>query len=759
MTIQAGYILIFLVLLATQAFCGIKALIAKRTISKWVFYLNLAVSLPIIANIIITASSNRLVSIVGYYMYYIGMVFVMLAMVNFTNAYCTGVDPNKKYKKPIAMYIMALLDLISLSIGPVSHHVFEVEQTLVENKIYFISNPLIGLTIHRIICYGMYLCVIAIFGLAVKKTAKIYREKYIFIFIALIAAGILQAYFIITKTPIDRSVIPHGIIGILVYYFAIRYKPVRLLDSLLTSVATNLTDGIIVFDVNYKTLWANSTAFQMLDLRGDVNQIKPALMEIFGDHTNDGDDWIQNFYIEDQDKYYTMEKKTVVNKGSVDGCFLIISDNTKQKKDMEKELYDSNHDRLTGIYNITYLYKTIKEIINKHPEEEYTVVYLNVKNFKIINDIFGNLFGDKALIKIASMLKTSLTDENVIIARLVGDTFGIFMPTKCYNEKIYYKLFSDFKIKANKNTQHQVCVHIGVYENVDKKLDPSVMFDRAHIALNTITDNYKTSLKKYDETIRQTLLEEQKLALNLGTALEENQIRPYLQPITDVFGKVVGAEALARWIHPELGFLPPGKFIPTFEKNGMIVEVDRHIWEEVCKILQNWKDKYPDLFLSINISPKDFYFLDVVQVVCDLVEEYEIESKKLRIEITETAMMSDQEEKLKIFNTLREKGFIVEMDDFGSGYSSLNMLKNMPVDVLKIDMNFLDENGNDRSKTIVKNVINLSNELKLTTLTEGVENLQQYSDLIDMGCVLFQGYYFAKPMPVDEFEKFLEERK
>ena len=755
MTIQTQYILIFLVILGAQVFCGIKALLSKKTIGKWVFYLNLAISLPIIANIIITASSTRIVSIIGYYMYYIGMVFVMLAMVNFTNEYCKGINP---YKKPIAMYIIALIDLLSLSIGPFTQHVFKVEQTLVENKVYFISNPLFGLNIHRLICYGIYICVIAIFVLAFKKTAKIYREKFIFILIALIAAGILQAYFIITKTPIDRSIIPHGIIGILVYYFAIKYTPVKLLDTLLTSVATNLTDGIIVFDVNYKTLWANSNAFQMLDIRGDISQIKPALMETFGDHTNDGDDWVQDFYIEAQDKYYTMEKKTVISQGNIVGCFLVISDNTKQKKDMEKELYDSNHDRLTGLYNINYLYKIIKEIIHKRPDEEYTVVYLNIKNFKIINDIFGNLFGDKALIKIASMLKTNIKGDDIIIARLVGDTFGIFMPTKEYNEKVYYKLFNDFKLKANKNTQHQVCIHIGVYENVDKKLDPSVMFDRAHIALNTITDNYKTSIKKYDETIRQTLLEEQKLALNLGTALEENQIRPYLQPITDVFGKVVGAEALARWIHPELGFLPPGKFIPTFEKNGMIVEIDRHIWEEVCKILQNWKNKYPDLFLSINISPKDFYFLDVVQVICDLVEQYEIEPKKLRIEITETAMMSDQEEKLKIFNVLREKGFIVEMDDFGSGYSSLNMLKNMPVDVLKIDMNFLDENGNDRSKTIVKNVINLSNELKLTTLTEGVETKQQYSDLIDMGCVLFQGYYFAKPMPVDEFEKFLEEQ-
>ena len=406
------------------------------------------------------------------------------------------------------------------------------------------------------------------------------------------------------------------------------------------------------------------------------------------------------------------------------------------------------------VHYVTTLYKRMREIIVASKDKEYCVIYLNVKNFKIINDIFGTKFGDRALIKIANILKDKIKGEDVVIARLVGDTFGIFMPTEMYSDKLFMNMFSNFKIKANKYTEHQLCIHIGVYRILDKKLDPSVMFDRAHLAVLTITENYKTTIKFYDEKLRQNILEEQQLAIGLSKALSENQIIPYLQPITDVYGKVVGAEALARWIHPELGFMPPGKFIPIFEKNGMIAEVDKHIWRHVCEILQSWKTKYPNLFLSINISPKDFYFLDVIQVITDLVEEFEIEPKKLRIEITETAMMTDQEEKLKIFNTLREKGFIVEMDDFGSGFSSLNLLKDLPVDVLKIDMNFLSKDGNERSNTIVKNVINLSNDLHLTTLTEGVETLKQYSDLIDMGSVLFQGYYFAKPMPLEEFEEF-----
>ena len=198
---------------------------------------------------------------------------------------------------------------------------------------------------------------------------------------------------------------------------------------------------------------------------------------------------------------------------------------------------------------------------------------------------------------------------------------------------------------------------------------------------------------------------------------------------------------------------------PHFKRKNPI-EVDKHIWDSACQILNSWKYKYPDLFVSINISPKDFYFIDVSSEIETLVQKYNIDPIKLRIEITETAMMSDPEERLRIFDELRSKGFIVEMDDFGSGYSSLNMLKDMPVDVLKIDMKFLDSSKKaGRSQTIIKNVINMSNELEMTALTEGVETQQQYNQLVSMGCKLFQGYYFAKPMPLNEFEKFIATKK
>jgi EAL domain-containing protein (putative c-di-GMP-specific phosphodiesterase class I) len=296
-----------------------------------------------------------------------------------------------------------------------------------------------------------------------------------------------------------------------------------------------------------------------------------------------------------------------------------------------------------------------------------------------------------------------------------------------------------------------VLIHLGVYEVTDASLEVSVMFDRARIAASSLRNEYHTHIAWYDDRMRVNMLWEQQITGDLQCALTERQIVPYLQPLVDATGKVVGGEALVRWNHPDHGFLPPAKFIPIFERNGMIAEVDRYMWRCACEQLAQWRDN--DLFISVNISPKDFYFMDVAAELRGLTKEYGVDPARLRLEITESVMISDVKNKVQMLDGLRAAGFIVEMDDFGSGYSSLNMLKNMPIDVIKIDMMFLRSSGQDeKSMIILRNIINMSTDLNIVPLTEGVETEKQYDDLSRMGCKLFQGYYFAKPMPLEDFQ-------
>jgi EAL domain-containing protein (putative c-di-GMP-specific phosphodiesterase class I) len=284
------------------------------------------------------------------------------------------------------------------------------------------------------------------------------------------------------------------------------------------------------------------------------------------------------------------------------------------------------------------------------------------------------------------------------------------------------------------------------------------MYDRAMLAVESIKDDYHFHIAWYNETMREKVVWNRLISGELSAALEDNLIRPWLQPIVDREGKTVGAEALVRWVHPDEGLRSPYSFIPVFEKNGMIAEVDRYIWRKSCEILARWKRQGKDLFISVNISPSDFHLMNVPSELMKLTLEYGIDPEKLRLEITETVMMNEQESRLDTLRKLQDAGFVIEMDDFGSGYSSLNLLREMPVDVLKIDMMFLRQaEKNMRARTIIGEIITMAGKLGITSLTEGVETKEQFESLKEMGCQMYQGYYFARPMPVEKFEKQLSE--
>jgi len=237
--------------------------------------------------------------------------------------------------------------------------------------------------------------------------------------------------------------------------------------------------------------------------------------------------------------------------------------------------------------------------------------------------------------------------------------------------------------------------------------------------------------------------------------LKSNEIQMYIQPQVTRDRQIFGAEALVRWVHPEKGQILPGRFIPVLEQNGLISEVDRYIWEKACQQLKSWKDMgREDMYISVNISPKDFYFLDIYPIFTGLVERYGIKPGCLRLEITESALSINPERQLDLINKLRAYGFSVEMDDFGSGYSSLSMLKDTNVDTLKVDMGFLQNTADvEKGRNILEMVVGLCKKLNLRVVVEGVETAEQVRFLTELGCDVFQGYYFARPMPLEEFEE------
>ena len=305
------------------------------------------------------------------------------------------------------------------------------------------------------------------------------------------------------------------------------------------------------------------------------------------------------------------------------------------------------------------------------------------------------------------------------------------------------------------NSNFPVVTHMGIYEVSTPDMDVVKMFDRASLAIESIKDSYEVFSARYDDSMRKKHVWENRIIGELDKALAGRQFEMYLQPQADRDLKICGAEALIRWNHPTEGIIPPSWFISTFEKNGLIVKLDLFIWEEACRTLKMWQTQgIHDFYISVNISPRDFFYIDVYQAFVDLVTKYDIPPELLKLEITESAMITDSDRRFVLIDRLHSAGFHVEMDDFGSGYSSLNMLKDIKVDVLKIDMLFLYRAKDvDRSRIIIKQVVGMARELGITVVTEGVENEEQLKFLQQIGCDIFQGYYFSQPVPLPEFER------
>ena len=414
------------------------------------------------------------------------------------------------------------------------------------------------------------------------------------------------------------------------------------------------------------------------------------------------------------------------------------------------------YDRLTGLFSREYFYQKVQERLNESTGTSYAIVCSNVENFKVYNDIFGIRAGDEVLRRIAELFR-EMMGENGICARYGADRFLCLMRQERLPEWMRVHSSAE-RLPGLSNIE----LKWGVYKISNRAVPVEKMCDRAFLVADSIKGRYNQRIGIYDDVLRDKLLREQAITESMETALAEGQFSVYLQPKYWLQNDTMaGAEALARWIHPELGFMNPGEFIPLFEKNGFITKLDRYVWEQTCKKLQQWRQEgYPDIAVSVNVSRADVYQEDLPATMSSLVAQYGIEPRQLHLELTESAYTENPNQIIAVVDELRNRGFVIEMDDFGSGYSSLNMLNQVHFDILKLDMKFIQtETAKPGEMSIMRFVVNLAKWLNLSTVAEGVETKAQLERLRDVGCDYAQGYYFSRPLPVQEFEKLLAAEK
>ena len=417
--------------------------------------------------------------------------------------------------------------------------------------------------------------------------------------------------------------------------------------------------------------------------------------------------------------------------------------------------YLATYDELTGIYNKQAFYAKTKEMLLDNPDKNFDLLRINIERFKVLNDLFGESTGDKLLRYIGKFLK-EINLPLCVSGRLYADNFVV-----CYEagKGDSRRMINTLQMVADSFAiNNRTILSFGLYRIDDKTLPVSVMCDRANMALWKAKGNFKNPYCEYDEKMRQQVLKEQKIINAMERAIQNKEFTLYLQPKYDIEkGTIIGAEALVRWISLENGFISPGDFIPVFENNGFVYEVDKFIWEESCRYLRKWLDEGREVHpISVNVSRIDLYTPKLVQHLVNLREKYQLPSQYLELEITESAYTEDPEQIITITRQLRDAGFVILMDDFGTGYSSLNMLKDIQIDVLKLDMGFLKSSDySAKGGNILTAILKMAESLKMQAIAEGVETKEQVEFLKSIGCKYVQGFYYSKPLPVDEFEKLI----
>ena len=746
---------VFSALIMALVICTILARLSKKDIKNPVAFLIAGMAVPVLGNLIIILATERLIATVGYYIYFLGMDTAVLSVWNFTYVYCEMKKPRPAVK--VLIYTVFTADLVHYILNPFFGFSFGTEGTFVEGRVYYRLIPYIGQTYHRVVCYGLFLATVIIFLVKAIKSSKVYAEKYWTILLLMSITAGVESYYIFSRKPFDMSMIGFGLFGLLVFFFTLHYRPLKLLDRMLAGIASDMPDALFFFDKNGKCIWTNDPGKNLIGIsKENYDSVKDNLRYLFGDIDFTSSGWFKRVSLGtgDDTQYTFLSMRSVVDeKGEITGTYLSVRDITEDQREMKREMYNSTHDSLTGFYTKEYLFEQIDKRLHNDNETDYMIGYMEIANLKMINDVFGSRFADLTIKKAAGFIQEGVS-KKCLYGKLSDDSFGILIEKNDFNNKPVEEKLSNFTVSDN-GLDHHVLIHYGVYDiREDDEIDVPLFFNSARLATTMIRDSYQSLVAYYDDKLRDEIIHNQLISNQVSGAIKERQIRPYLQPIVDSRGMLAGAEALVRWIHPDEGFMNPGSFIPVFERNGLIADVDRHMWRCACEILADWKSRGIDSFISINISPKDFYFMDVVSELEGLVEEFDIKPEKLRVEITETVMVTGSINIFDIVAKLREYGFIVEMDDFGSGYSSLNLLKDLNFDVIKIDMQFLkDSERNMKAGMIIKNIINMSDDLGMDTLTEGVETAKQFEKLFAMGCKLYQGYYFSKPVPLEDFEK------
>ena len=695
-------------------------------------------------------------------LFFCSLDWLVYSVLTFSFAY-TNRNPQHPYR--FVLLVMSAVDSLFLLLNLKTLHSFDLD------LLYFSKNliPYWGAVftpvhyLHLGFCYIMVFSSFALIAMAMIKAPLFYKKKYISVLVAYIIIIVINVFCYSLNTPVDFSVFMYTFLAIFIYYYSTYRFPHQLVNCLLANVNERISEGIVFFDADGKFAYANASGRFLMGDTAKRATFSAATAERYArtwqkfhpEPSSKGED---SFTINGTNLHFQVEFQKVFSDGEEIGSFFKFVNKTDEIKQLKRQRYISTHDEMTGLLNRTGFFEAVSER-QQSDLSEYLMLVSNIRDFKIINEIFGEETGDKILMMEADFLRQA-DGIDALCGRIDDDKFAMFLKKEYFSMKKTIDEFQKIQ-QITENSAFKIHFTLGIYESRFAFESPRLMCDKALLATEKNSDDYQHIFAEYDSEMLEQLLVEKDIVSDFETALSKGQFCIFLQPQISIDDMNFSCEALARWRHPERGILQPKEFIEILEKTGLIHKLDAYIWEEAAKKIREWNDKgIRNWSISVNVSPKDFYYIDIFKTLVEIVQKYNISPSLLNIEFTETAFVENFEKSRKLTKNLQQFGFKVEIDDFGSGYSSLNMLKDIDADVLKIDRVFLKETEHhDRGMTILSSIVSMAKSLNMEVLAEGVETDSQILMLKELGCEAFRGFLFAEPMEVSEFERAFVFRK
>lgn len=735
---------------------------AESNLSGRIRNLFMVAAVTMLCNGISTIAQVEWLDTLACGLYFAATDWLVYCLVKFVQKY-TNLENKEKI---VSGYLIAgsILDTASMLVNVFTHHAFRgIPSEYDDGKITyrgFEAGPFYNS--HLYFVYSA--AIIAILYLIVKiyRTQKNYRAKYYTILLIYCLILCSNIFYRFMKNSFDYSPFFYLMFAIAIAYYSMFYVSKSAMNKILSYVVYDTDEAIICYDNERKCIYSNYQADKWFNENGDKQKYTNYLIKWLGDkklkdkELKDYIDekWNEEYDVDGEKRNFRATYRIILGEDNCCvGSYFVIRDITKEIQQIEEERYIASHDVLTGLYNMNGFSDIVRKKLDENKKDQWSIVCLDIKDFKLFNSFFGQNMGDKMLVQIAQLLKDSCGEE-AICGRLSGDRFALFVKSNILSREQLREVAKAAR-KSVENSAFHMHIHFGIYKITNPKLSVLNMCDKARLAISRIKNSYEESIAVYDEELSDERINENRILNDFQDALLTNQFQMYLQPQISVDGNMIGAEALVRWIKPDGEMVMPFKFIPVIERVGLMYRLDKFIWEEACKRLRRWKDKgREDIYISVNVSPTDFYFMDVYMTLTGLIKKYDISPKQLRIEVTEKAVFNNADVNQKTINELRKFGFEIGIDDFGNGYASMNILKDLVADAVIIDMGFLCESEkNERSEVIMNAIIKMCNTLGMKVICEGVETEKQILRLKKAGCDILQGYYFSKPIPIDKFEK------